>query len=195
MNNYEYIIASLPDISSSFRGELDYQDVLDQIRSQLSKKDIKDFDFLQSAFIPENLDADLYLQARKSTNAFIRSYLEYDRQVRNCKVKYLNKALGRPEGLDLVILDEEEQEFEDSAKVFEILDTSDILQRERSLDDLMWEQINYICALQVFSLDVILAFCAKLQIVVRWLKLDPQRGAELFKELVNELRNNKKPIE
>lgn len=195
MNNYEYIIASLPDISSSFRGELDYQDVLDQIRSQLSKKDIKDFDFLQSAFIPENLDADLYLQARKSPNAFIRSYLEYDRQVRNCKVKYLNKALGRPEGLDLVILDEEEQEFEDSAKVFEILDTSDILQRERSLDDLMWEQINYICALQVFSLDVILAFCAKLQIVVRWLKLDPQRGAELFKELVNELRNNKKPIE
>lgn len=195
MNNYEYIIASLPDISSSFRGELDYQDVLEQIRSQLSKKDIKDFDFLQSAFIPENLDADLYLQARKSPNAFIRSYLEYDRQVRNCKVKYLNKALGRPEGLDLVILDEEEQEFEDSAKVFEILDTSDILQRERSLDDLMWEQINYICALQVFSLDVILAFCAKLQIVVRWLKLDPQRGAELFKELVNELRNNKKPIE
>lgn len=195
MNNYEYIIASLPDISSSFRGELDYQDVLDQIRSQLSKKDIKDFDFLQSAFVPENLDADLYLQARKSPNAFIRSYLEYDRQVRNCKVKYLNKALGRPEGLDLVILDEEEQEFEDSAKVFEILDTSDILQRERSLDDLMWEQINYICALQVFSLDVILAFCAKLQIVVRWLKLDPQRGAELFKELVNELRNNKKPIE
>ena len=94
-----------------------------------------------------------------------------------------------------MILDEEEQEFEDSAKVFEILDTSDILQRERSLDDLMWEQINYICALQVFSLDVILAFCAKLQIVVRWLKLDPQRGAELFKELVNELRNNKKPIE
>ena len=195
MNNYEYIIASLPDISASFRGELDYQDVLEQIRSQLSKKDIKDFDFLQSAFVPENLDADLYLQARKSPNAFIRSYLEYDRQVRNCKVKYLNKALGRPEGLDLVILDEEEQEFEDSAKVFEILDTSDILQRERSLDDLMWEQINYICALQVFSLDVILAFCAKLQIVVRWLKLDPQRGAELFKELVNELRNNKKPIE
>ena len=195
MNNYEYIIASLPDISASFRGELDYQGVLEQIRSQLSKKDIKDFDFLQSAFIPENLDADLYLQARKSPNAFIRSYLEYDRQVRNCKVKYLNKALGRPEGLDLVILDEEEQEFEDSAKVFEILDTSDILQRERSLDDLMWEQINYICALQVFSLDVILAFCAKLQIVVRWLKLDPQRGAELFKELVNELRNNKKPIE
>lgn len=195
MNNYEYIIASLPDISSSFRGELDYQGVLDQIRSQLSKKDIKAFDFLQSAFVPENLDADLYLQARKSPNAFIRSYLEYDRQVRNCKVKYLNKALGRPEGLDLVILDEEEQEFEDSAKVFEILDTSDILQRERSLDDLMWEQINYICALQVFSLDVILAFCAKLQIVVRWLKLDPQRGAELFKELVNELRNNKKPIE
>lgn len=195
MNNYEYIIASLPDISSSFRGELDYQDVLEQIRSQLSKKDIKDFDFLQSAFVPDNLDADLYLQARKSPNAFIRSYLEYDRQVRNCKVKYLNKALGRPEGLDLVILDEEEQEFEDSAKVFEILDTSDILQRERSLDDLMWEQINYICALQVFSLDVILAFCAKLQIVVRWLKLDPQRGAELFIELVNELRNNKKPIE
>lgn len=195
MNNYEYIIASLPDISSSFRGELDYQELLEQIRSQLSKKDCEAFDFLQSAFIPENLNAGLYLQARKSSNGFVRSYLEYDRQVRNCKVKYLNKALGRAEVLDLVILDEEEEEFEDNAKVFEILESSDILQRERSLDDLMWEKISNICELQVFSLDVILAFCAKLQIVVRWLKLDPQRGAELFKELVNELRNNKKPIE
>ena len=59
----------------------------------------------------------------------------------------------------------------------------------------MWEQIDKLCLLQVFSLDVILAFCAKLPIVVRWLKLDPQRGAQLFKELVNEIRNNKKPIE
>ena len=195
MNNYEYIIASLPDISSSFRGELDYQDVLDQIRSQLSGKDKAIFDFLQQGFDPENLNSDFYLQARKSPNAFVKAYFEYDRRVRNCKVSFLNKALGRAEGLDELILDEEEEEFEDRAKVFEVLGSSDILQRERSLDDLMWEQIDKLCLLQVFSLDVILAFCAKLQIVVRWLKLDPQRGAQLFKELVNEIRNNKKPIE
>lgn len=195
MNNYEYIIASLPDISASFRGELDYQDILEQIRSQLSRKDKDLFDFLQLGFDPENLNTDFYLQARKSPNAFIRAYFDFDRRVRNCKVSFLNKALGRAEGLDEVILDEEEEEFEDKAKVFDILNVSDILQREKSLDDLMWEQIDLLTQLQVFSLDVILAFCAKLQIVVRWLKLDPQRGAELFKELVNELRNNKKPIE
>ena len=38
-------------------------------------------------------------------------------------------------------------------------------------------------------------FVAKLHIVARWLKLDAETGKQLFKQLVDEIRNNKKSIE
>ena len=49
--------------------------------------------------------------------------------------------------------------------------------------------------MEVFTIDQILGFVAKLQIVARWLRLDPQTGRELFRQLVEEIRNNKKSIE
>lgn len=197
MNNYEYIVASLPVITSDFRGDLDYNGVIGEIRSQLSKKDEEILDILMDGFDPEKLDRDFYLKALASKDAFIREYFSYDLDVRNTRVEFLNKALNRPEGLDILALDEEEEprEFEGWKQVMSVLESSDILARERGLDYLMWEKIDEIVGLQVFTLDAILGFAAKLQIIARWLKLDPQTGRELFKKLVDEIRNNKNTID
>ena len=99
--------------------------------------------------------------------------------------------------MDILVLDEEaqEREFEEKPKVEAVLKDSDILARERGLDDLMWDKIDEITGLEVFTLDAILAFTAKLQIIVRWLRLDPETGRELFRKLVDEIRNNKKSID
>ena len=197
MNNYEYIVASLPVITSDFRGDLDYNGVIGEIRSQLSKKDEEILDILLDGFDPEKLDRDFYLKALASKDAFIREYFSYDLDVRNTRVEFLNKALNRPEGLDILVLDEEAEprEFEGWKQVMSVLESSDILARERGLDDLMWAKIDEIVGLQVFTLDAILGFAAKLQIIARWLKLDPQTGRELFKKLVDEIRNNKNTID
>lgn len=197
MNNYEYIVASLPVITSDFRGDLDYNGVIGEIRSQLSKKDEEILDILLDGFDPEKLDRDFYLKALASKDAFIRDYFSYDLDVRNTRVEFLNKALNRPEGLDILVLDEEAEpgEFEGWKQVMSVLEGSDILARERGLDDLMWAKIDEIVGLQVFTLDAILGFAAKLQIIARWLKLDPQTGRELFKKLVDEIRNNKNTID
>ena len=197
MNNYEYIVASLPVITSDFRGDLDYNGVIGEIRSQLSKKDEEILDILMDGFDPEKLDRDFYLKALASKDAFIREYFSYDLDVRNTRVEFLNKALNRPEGLDVLVLDEEAEpgEFEGWKQVMSVLESSDILARERGLDDLMWAKIDEIVGLQVFTFDAILGFAAKLQIIARWLKLDPQTGRELFKKLVDEIRNNKNTID
>ena len=99
--------------------------------------------------------------------------------------------------MDVLVLDEEAEprEFEGYRQVMNVLEGSDILERERGLDDLMWAKIDEIVGLQVFSLDSILGFTAKLQIIVRWLKLDPETGRELFRRLVDEIRNNKNSID
>ncbi len=194
MNNYEYIIASLPVISSDFRGELDYEGILEQIREQLSEKDLKFFSLLLDGFNPDKLNEDFYKQVLKCPNAFIKGYFLYDLNVRNVRVRFINQNLGRPSEEDVLNILPENYEFEDEEKVRDILNNSDILGRERALDDLMWAKAEELCGLQVFSADCIFAFIAKLQIVARWLKLDPQTGRQLFKQLVEEIRNNKKNI-
>ena len=196
MNNYEYIVASLPVIASDYRGPLDTDAIISEIRSQLSTKDEAVLDTLLKGFDSDSLDAEFYRTALASKNRFIAGYFGYDLDVRNCRVAYLNKALGRPEGQDLLVLDEDEpREFEDLEKVNAVLEGSDILERERGLDDIMWERIDELTLMEVFTLDQILGFVAKLQIVARWLRLDPQTGRELFRQLVEEIRNNKKSIE
>ena len=196
MNNYEYIVASLPVITSDFRGDLDYQGVIAEIRSQLSKKDEAILDTLLDGFDADKLDADFYRKALSSPDKFIRDYFSYDLDVRNTRVEFLNKALNRPDGMDIMVLDEEAEpvEFEGRRQVMAVLEGSDILERERGLDNLMWEKIDEIVGLQVFTLDAILGFAAKLQIIARWLKLDPETGRELFRKLVDEIRNNKNSI-
>ncbi|MGM9791035.1 MAG: DUF2764 family protein [Candidatus Cryptobacteroides sp.] len=196
MNNYEYIVASLPVIASDYRGPLDTDAIISEIRSQLSPKDEAVLDTLLKGFDSDSLDAEFYRTALASKNRFIAGFFGYDLDVRNCRVAYLNKALGRPEGQDILVLDEDEpREFEDLEKVNAVLEGSDILERERGLDDIMWERIDELTLMEVFTLDQILGFVAKLQIVARWLKLDPQKGRELFRQLVEEIRNNKKSIE
>lgn len=196
MRNYEYILASVPVIKSDTRSGLDFESVLAEIRENLDGSDLEMFDTLADGFTGEKLDRDFYLKALKSSNPFIRSYFSFDLDVRNAKVEFINKSLGRPEGTDILVLDEDnERYFEDRDRVDEILARKDLIERERGLDDLMWEKIDSMTGLEVFTLEAILAYTAKLQIVTRWLKLDPDTGKELFEKLVNEIRNNKKPIE
>ena len=73
----------------------------------------------------------------------------------------------------------------------EILSGSDILARERGLDDVMWEKADSLTELDLFDIDIILAFIAKIKIADRWNKLDPETGRELFRRLVSEIRNTK----
>ena len=73
-----------------------------------------------------------------------------------------------------------------------ILEGGDILARERGLDDFYWKSADELTVLDVFDLDVILAFVVKLKLVERWLRLDEATGRELFRKLVKEIKENRK---
>lgn len=194
MNNYEYIIAGLPFLSQDGREAPDTEAILADIREQLSEKDAKTLDFLLSAYAPDMPDAAFYLEAQKSRNRFIREFFALDLGVRNAKVEYLNRSLGRPEGTDVVNPDPEQDlpEFDQKPEVDAILETDDILGRERALDNFYWKSADALTVLDVFDLDLILAFVVKLKQVERWLKLDEATGRELFRKLVKEIKENTK---
>ena len=191
MNNYEYIIASLPVLSEGSAGKVDADALVAEIRGHLSSRDNALMDLLLEGYGDGTQDAEFYRRALGCSNGFLRRFFEYDLAVRNAKVDYLNRALGRPEGMDKVVLGEEEPDFDGRAEVDAVLNGSDILARERGLDDLMWQEIDELTRMDVFDIEAILGFTAKLKIIDRWNKLDPETGRELFRKLVDEIRKTR----
>ena len=189
MNNYEYIIASLP-VSDENAGALDAGALISEIRSLCSETDNRLIDLLLDGFDPDKLDSSFYMHAFASNNAFIKDFFLYDLKVRNTKVGFINRRLGRPEGLD-VLPEPGEEDFDGKAEVEAVLEQDDILARERGLDKLMWNKADELVLMHLFDLDVILAFVARIMITDRWNKLDPQTGRELFRCLVDEIRNTR----
>ena len=210
MSNFEYIISSLPYLTADFKYEdgQGFQSTLEQIRENLSEKDAAVMDFLLSGFDAHVLGPDFYAQALAHPLRFVREYFRFDLNLRNAKVRYLNRELGRPDGMDLVSGKGSEEdtdldidgyrftggEFEEAAKVESALAASSLLDREQALDEVTWDKIGSLETFHYFDLTAVLAYVAKLHIVNRWLALDQEKGRELFRQLVSEVRGTFKGV-
>lgn len=194
MNNYEYIISSLPAISLDWKfGEgASFDTYVDWIKSQLSEADRKTVDRLLDGYKDENLKREFYEAAVKDSDRFIREYFTFDLNVRNGKARFLNKAFGRPSDQDTIDLGT--GEFAESARLDEALNAPDLLSRERGLDSLMWNKIVELTTFNYFDLDAILGFIARLHIIGRWFALDEKAGREMFLRLVDEVRGTFKGV-
>jgi len=204
MANYEYIIAGLPVLSPDWHypGSGTFDSVVGEIRSQLSEKDNALVDFLLKGGTEEGADPEFYRAALNHRNRFLREYFRFDLNLRNAKVRFLNRALGREEDMDVMTGAAAEDDaradldgklfdggaFEEEARTAEIFAGKDLLARERELDDLKWAKIDEITVFDDFDIEAVLGFIAKLRIVDRWLVLDEAEGRERFKTLVSEVR-------
>ena len=210
MSNFEYIIASLPFLTADYRyaDGKGFGDVVAEIRDNLSERDAAEMDFLLQGFEGDTLDADFYAAALSRGNRFIREYFRFDLNLRNAKVRFLNRALGRAPEQDLMTgegTDDDQDldidgyrfrggEFDEALKVDAILEGSDLLTREKALDDLVWEKVDELSTFHYFDLTAVLAYLAKLHIVDRWLALDEAAGRERFRKLVSEVRGTFKGV-
>jgi hypothetical protein len=192
MDNYEYIVASLPVLrQEDVRAEsLNAAGLVSEIRSQLSDRDQVLLDFLLDGYDPDKLDEGFYTRALAHRNRFLREWFAFDLDLRNTTVTYLNRQLKRDEDLDLIQLPgREEAEFPEKATAESILHGIDIMKRERNLDDLRWQKIDEITIQDFFDIEAILGFVAKLKIIDRWLQLDPESGRVLFRRMVEDIRS------
>ena len=192
MDNYEYIVASLPVLrQEDVRAEnLDAAGLVDGIREQLSGRDQVLLDFLLDGYDPDKLNKDFYVRALAHKNRFLREWFSFDLDLRNTTVAYLNRQLRREEDRDMIVLEgREEAEFPEQATAEAILQGVDILKRERGLDDLRWSKVDEITIQDYFDIEAILGFVANLKIIDRWLQLDPETGRTLFHRMVEDIRS------
>lgn len=187
MDNYVYIVASLPELTAGFENSgFDYAATKESIVELLSEKDRKLVELFEEGFNEETLGADFYAKAAESKNRFIREYFDFDARMRNMKVAYLAKRLGK--NGDAYFVDMPEADFEERQQIQEILENADFVQREQKMDELKWEKASDIARMDYFNMNAILAFMAKAKTVQRWAELDPAKGEEMFRKLVKEVR-------
>ena len=210
MSNFEYIISSLPYLTVDFKyaeGQ-GFRQVIDEIKENLGAKDLDTLDFLLKGFQDDSLTEDFYAEALTYPLRFIQEYFRFDLNLRNAKVRYLNRELGRPEDQDLILGNAKQEgveldidlyrfqpgEFEEEARVETALSLGDLLSREKELDDITWDKVNALETFHYFDITAVLAYVAKLHIVNRWLALDEEKGRALFKQLVLEVKGTFKGV-
>lgn len=187
MDNYVYIVASLPDIAVGQEGSaFDYAAVKESIVELLSEKDQKLVELLEEGFDENTLGADFYKKAAESKNRFIREYFDFDGRLRNMKVAYLAKRLDKKG--DAYLVDMPEADFEEESHIKDILANDDFVLREQKMDELKWEKASDIARMDYFNMNAILAFLVKAKTVQRWAELDKAKGEEMFRKLVKEVR-------
>ena len=187
MNNYVYIVASLPEIAVNYEGtSFDYAAVKEQIVELLSEDDQKLVELLEEGFDENTLGAEFYAKAAESKNRFIREYFDFDGRLRNMKVAYLAKRLNK-QG-EQYFVDMPEADFEEESQIKEILENADFVLREQKMDELKWEKASDIARMDYFNMNAILAFLVKAKTVQRWAELDKAKGEEMFRKLVKEVR-------
>ena len=187
MDNYVYIVAGLPELTSGFETTgFDYAALKESVMELLSEKDQQLVELMEEGFDEQTLGADFYAKAAESKNRFIREYFDFDGRLRNMKVNYLAKRLGKESDPYLVNFDE--ADFEEEKQIAEILDNADFVLREQKMDELKWEKASDIARMDYFNMNAILAFLVKAKTVQRWAELDPEKGEEMFRKLVKEIR-------
>ena len=188
MGNYEYIVSSLPEITPGwkFGDGSSFETYVEWIKSQLGPSDIATVNTLLDGFDEGKLCREFYEAALKDKNRFIREYFSFDLNLRNTKARYLNKAFGFPENKDTIPIPA--GDFSEASALENILSTTDILDREKGLDNFVWNSINELTRFSYFDMDAILGAIAKLHIVQRWTALDPETGREMFTRLLYDIR-------
>jgi hypothetical protein len=190
MDNYVYIVAGLPELTANYEGgDFDYMAVKDSIMELLSEKDQQLVELMEEGFDESTLGADFYVKTAKSKNRFLREYFDFDARLRNIKVQYLAKRLGK-KGDDYLV-EMPDADFEEQNQIRAILEDVDFVDREQKMDELKWEKASDIARMDYFNMNSILSFLVKAKTVQRWAELDPEKGKEMFTKLLEEIRNNK----
>ncbi len=205
MNNFPYIIAGLPQLALDFESrKSSFDSLVNTIYINCSKEDQKIIDWLLFGLKEENLTHHFYRILKKLNNPFMNEFFEYDLMLRNIKVAFLSRKYkgAEPEfiGDSFVIEHLKSSKAPDfglgmvmdgASRIFQIMEMSDLLEREQQLDLLRWNKANDICLFRLFDINVILCFILKAAITERWNKLDKAEGAIFLNKLIEELRSTK----
>ena len=144
-----------------------------------------------------------YHYAIKCDNKFISTLFELNLDVNNilaamaarkykmevAKVvvgnNFVAEALRTSNARDFGLADDLEY-FE---QLVRINDTIDLVEREKKIDLLKWNWMEENTFFNYFTIEKIFVFLMKLEMIERWVSLDKNKGNEMFRQLIDQLKD------
>ncbi|MCF8364575.1 MAG: DUF2764 domain-containing protein [Bacteroidales bacterium] len=84
------------------------------------------------------------------------------------------------------------QEFQEVEKILTAWQSETVLQRELAIDRMKWDWIDDKIFFYYFTIERLLGFLLQLEMVERWLRLDEEKGNQMFDKLLSGLNKDYK---
>ena len=153
--------------------------------------------------LEDKLHGFYYNHAMKCGNPFVSAWFELNLDVNNILAamtarKYKMEVAKVPVGENLVaeaLRSSNARDFglADDLEYFEQLvrinDTIDLVEREKKIDLLKWNWMEDNTFFNYFTIEKIFVFLMKLEMIERWVSLDKEKGNELFRQLIDQLKD------
>ncbi len=147
---------------------------------------------------------EFYLYAEGIKNIFLSQWFEFERKLKNVMTaliarKYDHSVEGELIGDDMITSTIRKShardfgianEFPEVETLINILDKTDLIEREKEIDLLKWKHIDQLNTFNYFTIEVIMGYILKTEMVDRWLQLNDETGREMFKKLLDDLKNS-----
>ena len=153
--------------------------------------------------IEDKLHGFYYHYAMKCGNKFVSDWFELNLNINNIlaamaarkykmdvtKVSvgsnFVAEALRSSNARDFGLADDLEY-FEQLTR---INDTVDLVEREKKIDLLKWNWMEDNTFFNYFTIEKIFVFLMKLEMIERWVSLDKEKGNEMFRKLIDQLKD------
>jgi hypothetical protein len=142
--------------------------------------------------------------AAELPEGFLRDWFAFSRDMTNIAVALAGRAAGRPYADFLIGTGEETDTLRSSQApdfglgkqvplvetLVRIMDQPDVVDRERALDALRWKWIDGRIFFEYFTVDRVIGYFARIRILDRWARLDPDTGRAVFFETLSSLERS-----
>lgn len=155
-------------------------------------------------FIPEDTLANYYYAyAMECNNIFISSWFEFNLNINNIlsaltarkyKLEIAPNIVGHTD-VSEAIRTSNARDFgltgtlEYLEQLMRISDTEELVEREKKIDLLKWNWMEDAIFFDYFTIERIFVFLLKLEMIERWISLDKEKGSELFRNIIESLKN------
>lgn len=155
-------------------------------------------------FLPENRLAGLYYAyAMKCKNRFVSDWFGFNLTVNNILVA-LTARKYKFEVASLIVGDTRicealrtstARDFGLGAEVdyldqlMKISEVEELVEREKKIDQLRWDWMEEATFFHYFTIERLFVFLLQLEMIERWLSLDKERGSQLFRSMIEVLKD------
>ena len=152
----------------------------------------------------ENLLASAYYAyAMKSKNPFIASWFEFNLNINNILAAFAARKY-KMNVAEVIVGDTEVCEMlrtsnardfglSETLDYFEplqrLVETDDLVEREKKVDQLKWKWLEEASFFHYFTVERLFVFLLQLEMIERWVLLDKEKGSELFRQMIQNLKD------